>query len=152
MSGAAYNTGRSKQDYATPPSFMQAVVERFGQEPEWDLAALPGNAKARRYITPAEDSLSVPWPVGPLCWLNPPFNRIGPWAKKCNESGASVLFLVPASTGAEWFQQYVYDKALVLLLTPRIPFDPAKPTWGFPKDCILACYGRKPGFECWKWK
>jgi len=148
MSGAAYNTGNSKQDYETPLDFIAAAEKRFGKL-DLDLAARDDNKKAPAYLS---DSLNTDWPTDKLCWLNPPFARVEPWARKCHESGSKVLFLVPASTGSKWFIDYVFMKSLVLFLYPRIPFDKTRPKWGFPKDCILAVYGGTPGFETWKWK
>lgn len=148
MSGAAYNTGKSKQDYETPADFIKAAEARFGSL-TLDLAATAANMKAPAFLA---DAFAADWPTDKLCWLDPPFAHIEPWAKKCHESGSHVLFLVPASTGAKWFIDYVYMKALVLFLHPRIPFDITRPKWGFPKDCILAVFGEKPGFQTWRWK
>jgi phage N-6-adenine-methyltransferase len=142
----AQRPGRSRQDYETPREFLVAVERVFGPL-KVDLASTPANAKAPARL---DDSLAVPWPVGPLCWLNPPFARIGPWAAKCASSGARVLLLVPASVGANWYAEHVHGRALVLALQGRISFDGIAP---FPKDCILAAYGfGKPGFEVWDWR
>jgi hypothetical protein len=88
-------------------------------------------------------------------WLNPPFDPISPWAIKCAVSAPirssmsrKILFLVPASVGSEWYAQHVHENALVLLLRPRLSFDGKNP---YPKDCLLAVYGERPGVECWKW-
>jgi hypothetical protein len=173
--GAALARGQSKQDYGTPRKFLDAVVKRFGPL-AFDLAAHQGNAVVSRWFGPGgeqQDALaaSCSWkkPVS-NCWLNPPFDTIRPWAEKCaatagfrtlgkspaimkSELRASllrqrILFLVPASVGSEWFAQYVDGEALVLLLRPRLSFDGKNP---YPKDCLLACYGELPGYECWKW-
>lgn len=145
--------GRSKQDYSTPDDFMAAVVDRFGT-PHYDLAAEIGNAWAACYFTPEKDSLAAEsvWPTNDyLCWLNPPYDNIAPWAKKCLESKSKILFLTPASVGANWFQRWVMHKAYVLFLTPRLSFDGKNP---YPKDCILSVFnsGCGPGFDGWKWK
>lgn len=176
MAGAAFNTGKSRQDYQTPLEFRVAVKCEFGPV-VWDLAAT-----AQQNISYAElnyfgpdhpevacrDALVVPWgdftgiPVG-LRWLNPPFANIKPWAKKCaHESslGVEILFLVPASVGSNWFWDYVAPYAHVYALSPRLSFDGKHP---FPKDLILAHY--KPqrtsgvvvgaashGFSRWQWK
>jgi phage N-6-adenine-methyltransferase len=148
VTGAAFRRGKSKQDYETPATLICAVESRFGPI-TFDLAASAYNAKADKYCTEADDALTrVVWPSGGLLWLNPPFANIRPWARKCcdNRASCKIAFLVPASVGSEWFAQYVFDKALVLFLSPRISFDGMEP---YPKDCILAMYGWEPGFQLW---
>jgi len=151
MTGAAFNTGKSKQDYGTPWEFIRAVEARFGPI-TFDLAAHAGNAKHFFYYTEEEDSLAQDWHLleGNL-WLNPEFRKITPWAAKCAAEcalGARVPFLVPASVGSNWFADHVYGHALVLPVRPRLSFDGKSP---YPKDMMLCMYGETPGFEPWKW-
>lgn len=149
--GATFARGKSKQDYATPLELIQAAEKRFGKI-QFDLAAHSRNAKCADYysLECGENSLTLPWPEGKLCWLNPPYDTIAPWALRCCESGARVLLLVPASVGANWFGDFVLNKSLVLALSPRLTFIGAKDP--YPKDCILCAFGfGKPGFEFWRW-
>lgn len=156
MSEPAQRPGKSRQDYETPPEFIRAVEDRFGAL-NVDLAARNDNAKAPQWITPEADGLSTSWPTEGTLWLNPPFGKIEPWAKRCwdwapplDSSGRGrILLLVPASVGSRWFSEYVMDGALVLFLQPRLSFDGKAP---FPRDCMLCVYGELPGFEVWKWK
>lgn len=151
--GAALNRGHSRQDYATPWSFIHAVEKRFGKI-DCDLAASQHNAKASCFITEEQDSLSMRWPVfNTLLWLNPPFGNITPWAKKCYEEsqlGAHILLLVPASVGSNWFAEFVHEKARVYFLRPRLMFEGEKDP--YPRDLLLANFGPVPGYECWNWK
>lgn len=168
--------GRSRQDYATPTDFFDAVlmllrVPRFVM----DLAASPENTKAFRYLTAGDDALALarvpvdgwagylrgpvalPPPLTSWGWLNPPFADIGPWAEQCvrtKAGGGHVAFLVPASVGSNWYRDFVYGRALVLFLNGRLAFMPDRPTWGYPKDCLLALYGPtiRPGHVVWDWK
>lgn len=153
---------RSKQDYSTPEDFIAAVKHRLGI-PAFvhDFAADASNAKAVSFFDEARDALSVPnW--GDFCragwsWLNPPFNDIDPWAAKCREArdqGGSLAFLTPASVGANWFRDHVHGHALVLMLNGRLAFMPDKPTWLYPKDCVLSLYGPlvTPGYRVWSWR
>lgn len=154
--GAGFNRASSKQDYATPPDFMAAVTRRFGPI-NFDLAAHAENTKHPNFFSIADDSLRQEWHKIPgLLWLNPPFDNIAPWAKKCREEGqrgAKILFLTPASVGSNWFADHVHNWAIVAALQGRIAFDPANPTWGYPKDCILSVFGfGVAGFNTWKWK
>jgi phage N-6-adenine-methyltransferase len=150
--------GRSKQDYSTDPAFIAAVVKRFGKL-DFDLAAHDdgSNAQASRWFGPSTDSLKQDWSkLRGTLWLNPPFGRIEPWAKKCAETKllfARILFLVPAAVGSNWYAKCVHEKALVFFLNGRLCFDGKN---GYPKDCLLSLYDgpcRTPKSpEVWRWK
>lgn len=167
MTQPAQKPGRSKQDYATPEDFIRAVksylgITRFAH----DFAADASNRKAATFFDEEADALSIPrWALslvqggcegGNWGWLNPPFSKIGPWAKRCAETkraGGSIAFLVPAAVGSNWFRDYVDGQARVLLLNGRIAFMPEQPKWLYPKDCILALYSPTiaPGYTVWTW-
>lgn len=147
----------SKQDYRTPDNFIVPVQRRFGVLTV-DLAATREDAQARAFVTPEEDSLSIDWVErfeGENCWLNPPYSHIAPWAAKCADFAARaktgrILFLVPASVGANWYRDHVYNKAHVIALNGRITF--VGMTTPYPKDCILCVFGAGIfGFEVWNW-
>lgn len=157
----AQKPGKSIQTYATPPEFITAVKKRFAiREFAYDLAASSENTKARHFFCEEEDSLKQDWAkLGRhgqtvWAWLNPPYAHIAPWAEKClleagRTPGLRIAFLVPAGVGANWFASFVHNRALVLFINGRISFDGIAP---YPKDCILACYGFKPGYEVWDWR
>lgn len=157
--GAALARGKSRQDYQTDPAFMEQVVWRFGR-PRVDLAASKRNAQCTKFFTKRENALVQPWPRQ-LCWLNPPYSNIAPWAEKCADeacAGTRVLFLVPASVGSNWYCDHVFPFARTLLLNGRLTFVGEKDP--YPKDCILAVFDRKlagfgttagPGVEVWRW-
>lgn len=154
MTGATLNRGSSRQDYETPPDFITAVQSRFGII-NVDLAATKENTKGQIWIDEEQDSLTVNWSrLRGNLWLNPPFNNIAPWAKKCSEEskkGCRIFFLTPASVGSNWFAQHVFGQAHVLFLNGRITFVGAEDP--YPKDCILSCFGvTSPGFDIWRWK
>jgi phage N-6-adenine-methyltransferase len=157
--------GRSKQDYATPRDFLDAVKLKFGVKTwAWDLAATRDNSVCGypNYYgpdrTPVEcrDSLSCDWTKlrGDL-WLNPPYADIEPWAEKCATSTVysfkpprRIFLLVPASVGSNWWADHVHGKALVVFPRPRLSFDGKAP---YPKDTSLIVFGEKPGYELWRW-
>jgi phage N-6-adenine-methyltransferase len=155
LAGPSMKRHQSKQDYATPPDFMEAVVRRFGPI-SWDLAAHAKNKKHASYFNEKQNSLKQDWHKIPgWLWLNPPFSNIAPWAEKCAQEaklGAKILFLTPASVGSNWFAENVHPHALVLALQGRICFDVNNPTWGYPKDCMLSVFADTAGFEVWDWK
>lgn len=171
---------QSKQDYATPADFIQAVKRRLHIKAfTVDLAADLMNRKADRFLSVDDDALSLVGGWHTLTgrgwgWLNPPFTNIDPWAAGCAETsadGGSVAFLVPAGVGANWYRDHLHGKALVLALNGRLCFiddwentiDPSpRNTTGrcysseplYPKDCILALFSPlvAPGFDVWTWK
>lgn len=158
ITGPTIKRGQSKTTYGTPWSFIKAVETRFGKL-AWDLAADKENKKAPNWLTEYDNSLKFNWHNLPqigvttnLLYLNPPFDLIEPWAEKCSREaqlGAKILFLTPASIGSNWFRDHIYGQALVLALNGRLTFEGE--TTPYPKDCILSCYGWKPGFEVWTW-
>lgn len=153
--------GQSEQAVATPPDLLEAVRKRFGHI-DWDLAATRENSVAAgSYFGPgsefAEDALFAEWPRRPemLCWLNPPYAHIGPWAAKAvleSEQGCQLLMLVPAAVGADWFNRWVRPYAYVLELSPRVTF--VNHAHAYPKDLIIAHYSphRLIGRRAWEWK
>jgi phage N-6-adenine-methyltransferase len=151
----AQKPGKSEQTVGTPRDFLDAVEKRWGKI-TFDLAATKDNAVCKRFYSPEDDSLNKKWrKLEGVLWLNPPFSRIEPWAHKCEHSLMArafkdLLFLVPASVGANWFVEHCYRKALVIFLQGRLTFvGHAQP---YPKDMILVDYGANPGFEVWDWR
>jgi len=148
---------RSKQDYGTPWELIKAVESRWGSLGV-DLAATNENAKAPRHYNIEQDSLKQPWHLLTAfrLWLNPPFEDIGAWARKCKEEsklGARIIMLTPASVGSEWFAAHCFGVAHVIGLRPRIIFEGCKDP--YPKDCMLTLWGFPdvaPGFDIWRWK
>lgn len=155
----AQKPGLSKQDYATPREFINAVEDRFGKL-RFDLAAHKRNTRCKLYYSLEEgvDSLGKDWTklTGNL-WLNPPFADIEPWARKCWESTSGsnsyiqIFFLTPASVGANWFADHVWHRAQILFLRGRLSFDGVAP---YPKDCMLSVFGggRATGCNLWDWR
>lgn len=147
----------SEQAYGTPPEFIKAVEARFGFIC-FDLAASAENAIVRgAYFDAEQDSLKQDWAAvmkpGQWGWLNPEFGDIPRFAKKCAEEmrrGARILSLTPASTGANWFHDFVTPNAHVVELGARMKFVGAKDM--YPKDLILSvwCAGIT-GRSWWKW-
>jgi phage N-6-adenine-methyltransferase len=156
--------GRSKQDYATPPEFVEAVARCVGASlgPSRtgfaiDLAASAANSKGRVFYSEEDDSLVQPWAAAlgaAWGWLNPPFAQIGPWVKKCAmeaERGAKVAVLLPSGVGTEWFAAFVARRAHVLFVRPRLTF--MGETTPYPKDLMVCLYNRPfHGYDTWRWR
>ncbi len=163
--------GKSETIVLTPPEFLTAVKSFLGiKEFDVDLAALKENSVALVYIGPKKNSLTQPWASLFLglnrgkrnsqgwCWLNPPYDKIRPWVKKCleeAEKGARIALLVPASVGSNWWRDYVHDKARVYFVSGRLRFLMADGTphpTTYPKDLCLVLYGDEPGYDYLDWK
>lgn len=151
---------RREQTVGTPTEFIAACNRKFGPI-RFDLAATVDNAVSPNFYGPgsekyAHDAFTACWAaLQRLSFLNPPFGKIGPWAKKCAEEaadGARVLLLVPASTGADWFNTYLRPHAFIFELAPRLQFKGHDA--GYPKDLILAYFGPEGfvGRAAWRWK
>lgn len=156
--GPSMRRGSSKQDYATPRAFIEAVEKRFGPL-SFDLAAHRSNSVTGAcYFGPDHpnedyrDSLVRPWVMPGNLWLNPPFADIEPWAEKCEGARhrtGLILLLTPASVGSAWYERHVHHKAFVMPLSPRLAFN-GEP---YPKDLILSAFGfGMSGFEPWRWR
>ena len=59
--------------WATPKTVYDNVIKVLNLDPQWDLAADESNSKCPHFIGEQQDSLKTKWPVGEVCWLNPPF-------------------------------------------------------------------------------
>lgn len=156
---------RSKQNYRTPRNFFGAVNALFGPL-DLDLAASDGTL-CQHWFGPGsalvEDSLAVSWaaqvthitagqPV--VCWLNPPFVAIRPWARKCAQEASHdrrIVMLTPSSLGAEWYCDEVQGHALTLVVRPRITFVGCDTP--YPKDCAIHLFGfGMVGLGTWRWR
>ncbi len=151
--GPSINRGGSDSTIATPWIFIQALEARFGPL-AFDLAAEHHTAKAPRYFTKEDDSLKQDWhKIDGLQYLNPPYDNITPWARKCaleSRLGAKILFLVPASVGSNWFADYVWPHSHVIGLNGRIMF--VGQDHGYPKDLMLDVFGGiTHTFSTWRW-
>ena len=144
----------TKQDWGTPPEFIAAVQARFGNI-DIDLAARDDNAKAPRWITPEINSLAVDWSqFAGVGYLNPPFEDIEPWARKCAESASPrfrIVCLWLASVDSLWFDRWVLPYAVSCGVS-RMQFVGAD--WGYPKSLMVSVFGLgASGFgPLWRWK
>lgn len=166
MSGPSINRAESSGDIWTPQVFIDAVERNWGPLTV-DLAATTASAKALTYYTPEQDSLNQNWTrLSGNLWLNPPYSNITPWAKKCAKSygeneQVEIFLLVPASVGANWFWDYVWDYATVYSVG-RMVFDNCFDrktgklvSTVYPKDLILCHYtNTTPSkvLQRWQWK
>jgi phage N-6-adenine-methyltransferase len=155
----AQKPGRSKQDYGTPPEFLEAVKSRLKiEEFAIDLAASKANAVSSLFLSEEDNSFSFDWHTltgSGWAWLNPPFSNISLWAEKAAleaYKGAQIAMLVPASVGSNWWLDWVEPFAYTAFLNGRLTFVGCKDP--YPKDCALLLYHPWgfTGFEVWNWR
>lgn len=149
---------KSVQEVQTPPELLRAIEREF-RVSSWamDLAANAQNAVCPLYLGPGssigENSLQVDWPDEGDMWLNPEFADIEPWAVKCAayRGRGRIFMLVPASIGANWYQENIHGRAHVVALFPRVTF--VNHTTPYPKDLVLVVWNRlRGGLSAWRWK
>ena len=127
---------------ATPWPVYRAICEHLGLEPEIDVCAGHGTAKAPQYWTEADDALGKRWPPA-VCWMNPPYSRPGVWCKKAareSRDGSIVIGLLPDDRSTAWYRQWVYPYASAIYITDRrISFldSNGRPQGGNPKGSIV---------------
>jgi phage N-6-adenine-methyltransferase len=161
--------GKSKQNYQTPPEFLEAVKTRLNiSNFAWDLASEPHNCVSPYGgFTEKTNALVQDWVT--VCgvydshlgtydgwlWLNPPYADIGPWVEKAAQEslkGAHIAMLIPASVGANWWRDHVVSNSYQLHLNGRLKFVGAKDY--YPKDCSLLLFTPfiRSGSAVWDWK
>ena len=139
--------GKSEQIVVTPLELVDAVEARFGKL-RFDLAATRENCRVRsdpsRFYGPGSsrgtNSLKKDWSKRKgLCWLNPRYGNIAPWAQKCAETelrpNTKIALLVPASVGTNWWREFVDGNADAYFLSPRMS---SRTTWPVPGRSRIA--------------
>jgi site-specific DNA-methyltransferase (adenine-specific) len=161
MSCPTAGSTKGEQSVMTPSEFMVSVRNVLGVIAV-DLAADEKNKQASVWIERKENSLQMSWNTitkmsanGSWLWLNPPFEHIEPWVKKCYEEsilGAKILCLLPASVGSNWYRDWVRGKCFEIYLNGRIKFVGHKDA--YPKDLMLLVWGGwlGVGSSVWDWK
>jgi phage N-6-adenine-methyltransferase len=116
---AAVSSGRT--DWSTPQPLFDLLDREFSFE--IDVCATVENAKCVRFFSPKDDGLEQEWRGS--VWLNPPYSDTRRWLEKAWESsraGATVVCLVPASTGTSWWWDFCRFGE-VRFLRGRLRFD-----------------------------
>jgi phage N-6-adenine-methyltransferase len=118
---------------------------------EFDVCALPENAKCARYYTPEQDGLKQPWQG--RCWMNPPYGpTIADWIAKASQSaknGAVVVALLPVHTETGWWWDYCRH-AEIRFLRGRLRFSNATSTAPFASAIIV--FGHPASVVWWDWQ
>ena len=106
-------------EWPTPQDFFDELDAEFHFD--LDVAAIPENAKCKRFFTKEDDGLKQEW-TGTV-WCNPPYGRkVGEWVKKAAESKATTVMLLHARTDTKWFHEYCLPKAEIRFVKGRLSF------------------------------
>lgn len=139
-----------RQDWGTPPAFLDYLRTERTWVPDLDAAASHENTKAPAFFDGDHfdsDGLEQDW-FGDV-WLNPPFgNEIGSWLAKCAEEIKrpevnSIMALVPARCDTKWFHEIVMPHAYMIFLIKgrfNFRFDDATPSANAPFPSMLILY------------
>lgn len=99
-------------------------------------------AKCTKYFTEEDNGLLRSWGVNSV-FVNPPYSRgnVDLWVKKCYQEHIScfmtVVTLLPVSTSASWFHDYIVGKAQIRFINKRIRFVGAPYTAPFSSMVVV---------------
>ena len=130
----------NKDKWETPDKIFSLLNEEFGFT--LDPCCEIHTAKCDKYFTEAEDGLLQDW-SGEVVFVNPPYSRgnIDKWMKKCYDEslkGTIIVALIPVSSSAKWWHEYVWNKSHIHYFKGRIRFVGAPFT--APFSSCLAIY------------
>ena len=121
-----------RMDWQTPEDFLDLVrkVAPIYLDP---ATSLDNPTRAQNFIAPPRDALAEEWPVGGLCYVNPPYGRaLSKWAPKIAQYPGDLISLVPARTETKWFQALALGCSWVVFWGRRIKFKGATSGAPFP--------------------
>lgn len=120
-----------KDLWGTPDHIFKPLNDKFGFT--LDPCCTIETSKCDKFYTPKEDGLSKSW-YNEIVFCNPPYSRgnIDKWVSKlfAERRIATVIALLPVSTSADWFQDYVLGNT-IYWVNKRIKFVGAKYTAPF---------------------
>jgi site-specific DNA-methyltransferase (adenine-specific) len=99
-------------NWGTPPDFY----EKLNDEHHFTFDPCP-------FPLPDWNGLEIEW--GECNFVNPPYNDIKSWSKKCREEqlkGRKSVLLIPAKTDTKYFHQWILPYAEIKFLKGRMNF------------------------------
>jgi phage N-6-adenine-methyltransferase len=142
------HSSSASPEWSTPQDLFDELDEEFGFDV--DVCATPASAKCQRFFTEADDGLAQDW-VG-VCWMNPPYEKIGPWVRKAWESaqaGATVVCLLQASTDTRWWWRFCRHGE-IRFLPGRLRFGGCDHAAPFGSAVVI--FPRPPEVVWWEWE
>jgi hypothetical protein len=144
----------SSDNFNTPPEVITAIKDYAVKHIINLDPCSNGGSMVGAETADETNGLNIDWQPFHTIFINPPYSKITPWAKKCWETfteglnferNHEIFLLVPANSDTKWFQTYcVRPKAnAVLFFNKRLRFwlngKPAKDTARFPS--VLVYFG-----------
>lgn len=144
------------QDWCTPPKYVKAVRDFFGEISLDPCSNTKSIVHAQtEYTLPTTDGLKASWDY-PTVYINPPYGidrirrtSIKDWIKKCAEAhskhGSEVLALIPVAVNTRHWKEYVFSQAnsICFLADTRLKFINGGHDKGAPMACAMVYWGRK---------
>lgn len=152
------------QNWCTPPKYVRAVREVFGDHIALDPCSNEHSVvhAETEYQLPEQDGLRRSWNF-PTIYVNPPYGAdrergttIKDWLRRCaiaqGEHNSQVLALVPVATNTRHWKDYVFGVAdgVCFLYDTRLRFlvDGKDEGKGAPMSCAMIYWGSLfPRFE-----
>lgn len=100
-----------------------------------DVCATEQNKKCDQFFS--DGSLDRPW--SGVCWMNPPYSKLGVWMEKAYQEsrrGVTVVCLVPSATDTQWWHRLT-PYAEVRFLKGRIRFKGTPSNAPFPSVLVI---------------
>lgn len=151
MSAGRKNNSPTKS-WNTPPKIVSAVRSFFGGEIELDPCSNESSLVGARenWILP-KDGLAESWAEYKTVFVNPPYGRdadrgtsIFHWIKKCSETKAEIVALIPVATNTKHFGViFESAKSVCFLKDSRLKFwmNGREDKKGAPMACCLVYWG-----------
>lgn len=129
-----------KDKWRTPPHVFNPLNNLFNFT--LDPCCETTSALCNKFYTEEENGLDQYW-SDDVVFCNPPYSRgnIDLWMKKCyleSLNGTTIVSLIPVSSSAKWWHNYVLGKADIKYYEGRIRFVGAEFT--APFSSCLAIY------------
>lgn len=147
-----------KKDWCTPPKYVDAVREFFGEIELDPCSNTSSVVNARKeYVFPKNDGLRDTWDFKTI-YVNPPYGinktngtSIKDWIRRCNnayeEHKSEVIALIPVAVNTRHWKEYIFGKAnaICFLADTRLKFINGVNDKGAPMACAIIYWGNKGG-------
>ncbi len=139
----AKSKGHANSDlWETPDYIFKPLNDEFNFT--LDPCCTEQNHKCPNFFTDKENGLLQPWNQQTV-FVNPPYSRgnIDKWVEKCwrvftyGYFPGPIVALLPVSTSANWFHEYIIDRASIRFYERRIRFVGAPYTAPFSSMLVI---------------